>query len=521
MSNADSTKPAPPPYRRPESADPYKAPPAQGLASLKRRQLRRPSLAVLLGQAFRDYVGKDVQQSTTYSYVWSADQSGHFMLGFVPTFLIGWFFSVLDRWCGITTWYIGKYGLLHAALTVMIAWTALELYDLYDSLDKIRRSTGYFRANTLNLIWNIVTALFYFGLGAVIAGSSAFGAEYSLGLFAVLFAIQLPVAIWWLRSKIIFQQAGLPYLYRLPNYDGVFNVGLPADTPKDQQKAAATPIVEFIERMIAPPKDLMKTEIEEPNPRLHMIVSGPQSSGKTSLGVGIGTEFAFNNGIGRYVTMSFLAQIVGAQAAAAIELKAAKVEGLERAVIPKPVIGSLPSGRGRSAAPNDNEFDDGRILWKWASVDLLIIDDVVELLLPVRRSLEKRFRDDGFRDEIEHEILTHHPKLLEWLGGPEKAKAILDETVGEIQSRLRVLASPEVVARYVAESFASVIHTLRQIPRIVWVLGDMILPNLFEDFVRKEFDFSGGSTHNLMTLELLPPPPANGMANGAEKESKL
>ena len=490
-----------PPKQIPESAEPNKAPPAEVPESLRRKALKRPSLAVILGQAFRDFVGKDVQQTTTYSYVWSADQGGHFMLGFVPTFVLYWACVLVHETFHVTL-YAGEYGMLYTAAVVMTAWTALELYDLYDSISKIRRSTGYFVANTLNLIWNVVTALFYFSLGAFVASMSAFGPGHALAAFVGLFFVQVPMAMWWLRIKIIFQQAGLPYLYRLPNYDGRFDVGDTRVAPT-RTDPAVQQVVTFINGMRERPANVMKTDTSEPVTRRHLIVSGPRNSGKTSLGVGIGTEYAFNGGIGRYITMSELAQIVGTRAAQGMSPAAAA--GWAPSWPLWHPHGSLPSQRGRTAAPDDNEFNDGRILWRWASVDLLIIDDVVELLLPARRALESRLQGDGFRQEVEAEVFQNHKHLVDLLGGPDRAKKILDETIGEIQSRLQVLASPEVVAKYVAESFTEVLGVIKKIPRVVWVLGDMILPNLFESFIRKEFDFSGDKAGNLLALKLLPP----------------
>src|SRR5262249_16594704 len=39
-------------------------------------------------QAYRDWFGKDVQETPTVSYIWAADQFGHVGLGFQGTFLI-------------------------------------------------------------------------------------------------------------------------------------------------------------------------------------------------------------------------------------------------------------------------------------------------------------------------------------------------------------------------------------------------------------------------------------------------
>lgn len=129
------------------------------------------------------------------------------------------------------------------------------------------------------------------------------------------------LAVWWLHRKITFQQAGLPYLYRLATF------------PNEVDRKTA----EFIVAMSKP-------DPAGPVPPIckHLIISGPLESGKSSLAVGIGTEFAFRMGIGRYTTLVKLLQ----------------------SVITK------------EGGPAHTEFNDGRILWPWETSDLLIIDDV-------------------------------------------------------------------------------------------------------------------------------------------------
>jgi hypothetical protein len=75
---------------------------------------------------------------------------------------------------------------------------------------------------------------------------------------------------------------------------------------------------------------------------MHFIVAGGVDSGNSSLAVGVGTEFAFRMGIGRYTTLVKL------------------LESAQRC--------------GKRAI--EREFDDGRILWPWQTSELLIIDDV-------------------------------------------------------------------------------------------------------------------------------------------------
>ena len=468
--------------------------PTSGPGSPGRTPLKRPGVRDIAAQSFRDFVGKDVQQTTTYSYVWSADQAGHFMLGFAPTFLIHWIALVLQTMCGVGSWFAGEYGLLWSALLVMSVWTLLELYDLFDSVRKIRRSTGYFTPNTLNLIWNVITALFYFLTGAAVAGASQFGPEWALAAVAVLFAVQLPVAIWWLRIKILFQQAGLPYLYRLPNFDGVFDVAKGADGKYDP--VATKSATDFIVGLTAPPPNLATTTATDAMRRQHLILTGPLNSGKSSLAVGLATEFAFAGGIGRFTDMSDLVQYLASRIAAKANATAP----------PDPAV-KLPSAQARGVNPIEHVFDDGRILWRWPSVDLLVIDDVIELLLPVRRAIEEQLGGDGFASDVEKEVFAD-PTLVERLGGAETARRVLAVLIPPVRERLLALANPKVIARSVAEEFDEVVEKIKLVPRVVWVLGDMILPNLFEEFVRNTFGFTDPKhAADVLRLNLLPPEP--------------
>src|SRR5947207_7102030 len=59
------------------------APPSDGPPVL-------PGPGVVVRQLYKDWFGKDVQETPTVSYVWTADQFGHFSLGFTITYLFYW-----------------------------------------------------------------------------------------------------------------------------------------------------------------------------------------------------------------------------------------------------------------------------------------------------------------------------------------------------------------------------------------------------------------------------------------------
>jgi hypothetical protein len=451
-------------------------PDANQAAALERRVLHRPSIFDILYQSKRDFIGKDVQQNTTYTYVWQADQAGHFMLGFAPSFVIVWVAQFLEATFGWATALSGPRGLLWAAIAMMCVWTALELYDLFDSYRMWKVATGYFAFNLGNLVWNVITALIYFLLGAAVAAISVFGAGYVLAAIVVLGVLQFFfVGVWWLRIKIVFQQAGLPYLYRLANFSGRFAGPRGEELPKgspDLQK-----VLSFVNEMKAAPSDTSRTHTTDELEKRHLIITGPLNSGKSSLAAGIGTEFAFDKGIGRYVTMSELVQVVQT---------------------PKPV--HLEANQRDVSKPAEQEFNDGRILWQWPSVDLLIIDDVVELLLPLRRYLERNL--DGELGRYSASLIKDQ-ELMKLLGEPNNREAVVKYLMSQLGGALKDLASSKTVVDFVVMTYEHVLATLDKIPRVVWVINPTIKPDLFEGFIRDRFKFVDGRRDRLLTVELM------------------
>ncbi|MGH6980794.1 MAG: hypothetical protein ACREFC_06270, partial [Stellaceae bacterium] len=267
-------------------------------------------------------------------YVWMADQIGHLTLGFVPTALLCWIASLIwSNWeFAGSDWRYLVY--LALAGAVFGYWVSKELADLSDSET---RAAAVFPLDSGDIVWNVKTALLYFAVGGTLA-LAAFVRWYLVPL-ALVIAIwpALAVAFWWLRRKLAFQQAGLPYLFRLAN----FASNLDAD------------LLATVENMVNLKKD-QKTNFwavligNDPVPRRqpeirHLLISGPLNAGKTSLCVGMGTEFAFSLGKGRYLSATKLAQLA---------------------------VGN------DGVTSGDLTEEDGVVLWNWKECDLLIVDDV-------------------------------------------------------------------------------------------------------------------------------------------------
>jgi hypothetical protein len=271
-----------------------------------------PGVREVFDQAIRDLFGKDVQDTVTFSYEWLADQFGHFGLGFEITLALSWIAALLG--------YTGPKVGFWLGLAVVLAFVLKEADDFYREWKKAREAKSIFQFNGLEIFYNTFTAVFYIAMGAIVAAFGLLNPGYGLIALLVSAPFAAVMAYAWLRHKLTFQQSGAPYLYRLANF------------PNPIPKATG----EFIVALSKPaPASAM------PAVTNHLVIAGPLESGKSSLAIGIATEFAVRMGIGCYMTQAKLLQSVFKQKA-----------------WDQPV------------------FDDGRVLWPWQTSDLLIVDDV-------------------------------------------------------------------------------------------------------------------------------------------------
>jgi hypothetical protein len=319
-----------------------------------------PGIPDVAKQAFHDVIGKDVQETPTVSYVWMADQLGHFGMGFMITYLLGWIATLLGHGA--------KETLAGLAVFNFLIWVVKETFDYFLEAANAKKASNRFPFNRKEILFNIFTALFYIGIGTLVAFCAIFDPLWAVCALGIVLLPAQALAYWWLRRKITFQQADLPYLYRLANF--------PNDVGENK---------DYILGLAKPDNRICR----------HLIISGPLASGKSSLAVGIGTEFAFNMGIARYTSLVKLIQ--------SIEKRRQRVQNVE---VDKLSI--------------QGEFQDGRILWPWESAELLIIDDVddvTRLCKPVEDTA-RRFSDTPAAQPPVHQVeAVLKERLRSILGG--------------------------------------------------------------------------------------------------------
>jgi hypothetical protein len=271
----------------------------------------------IIKQFWLDIYGKEVQTPVTYSYVWMADQMGHVCLGIIINFALTLGLRFALPWIGIASDRDEIGGLLLGSLVVSV-WE----FSAFRSSAKV--ATGVFPLDRKLLRDNAIIAALYMVIGVVIG--YVFHKSELIGIagFIAMVLVGVIFAPSWLRQKIIWQKAALPYLFRLA----------------DAQRTVGSDIARELQALIdqdAPPSEL---------PR-QVVIGGPIGSGRTDIAAGIGTEFAFKRARVRYLSLAELLEF--------------------------------------AAQPPDPDFADDTgpkniNYWAWSQAQVLIIDDIGPLI---------------------------------------------------------------------------------------------------------------------------------------------
>ncbi len=274
-----------------------------------------------------DIKGKEVQSVETYSHSWVANQLGHVCLGILLAGVLGVALGAAGSWFNLphswhlrSPWNVVAGSLLTAVGVSLWEWRAYRIAE--------KNATGRFPLDRPLLRNNAVVAAAYMLIGVVMTLVHHFFAVTPrawLLCFLGLVIVAVLLALGWLRQKIVWQKAGLPYLFRL------------SDTRPTMDGDDAIKLQRLIE--INPPPATEPCAI---------VIGGPIGSGRTEFAAAIGTEFAFRQATVRYLSFSTLLEFVA---------------------------------RSKNSPDFFNDIGPSNIsYWPWSKAQVVIIDDVGPLL---------------------------------------------------------------------------------------------------------------------------------------------
>jgi len=248
----------------------------------------RFTILELLKQAKADLWAKEVQTGYTVTYAWMANQLGHFALGFIPVYFLIW----LALASGLVHWLsdqFGKESLRWFQFLIPVGWLLWfinkERGDVHEAIADARKD-DVFPMDAGDVRRDAYTAVYFFAAGIAVACADLAAPWHDdhrwywlpIVVFVAQFLIGMFPAYYWLSRKKCFQQADLPYIFRLANFP---------------PKIASPPTSESV------PALLEFTSLQ--GKWKHLLICGPLQSGKTSLASAIGTEHTFRLGRARYL----------------------------------------------------------------------------------------------------------------------------------------------------------------------------------------------------------------------------
>ena len=235
----------------------------------------------VLAQIKADLIGKDSYRGVTLTYTWLANQFGHISLGFIPTLIL---FQLLKRHGSIAE------SAFWSPIIISATWLLFETYNFLGPLLSksrshskvlfIKGSEYIFQPAWGNVAFDTITDLLFFWFGALMASVLLFHSRvYMLVITAIALLLIYPSSYWYL-TKMYLQIPEYPFQFRLSQWD-----------VEPINKADITNIRHFL--------------INKRGGR-HLLIFGTQSSGKTSLGVGIATELSIKHRTCVYLTATKL-----------------------------------------------------------------------------------------------------------------------------------------------------------------------------------------------------------------------
>lgn len=217
-----------------------------------------------------DLIGKDSYRGVTLSYAFLANQFGHFSLGFIPAFLLYYFWP----WC----WILWFDTAISAATIIALGWF---LFECFNFLKPLLGNKGkyVFQPDWWNVGIDTFIDICFFACGAFMLAAVASAYTYAWIFPVVLLLILLYFARGWYITKICQQTAEYPFQFRLSQWQFRIHAS-------NQQAVLA---------------------IQSAKPQgMHVLVIGPRGCGKTSLAVAMANERSIDGQKCVYATASKL-----------------------------------------------------------------------------------------------------------------------------------------------------------------------------------------------------------------------
>lgn len=222
------------------------------------------SLKRIFAQLKYDLIGKDSYRGVTLSYAFLANQIGHFSLAFIPAYF--------------TFLCLNEMGVTNAEIWAGAGWAVVWfLFELVNFLGPLlsKKNEYVFTPQWINIGFDTATDIGFFTLGGLtLAASQTERAHFfwwPLGLFVVV----LIAGRYWYTTKIYQQTADFPFQYRLSQW------------MKSIKNDDRTIVLNFLAQ---------KNNVQ------HLLLFGPQRTGKTSLAVALANELAIQHKTALYTT---------------------------------------------------------------------------------------------------------------------------------------------------------------------------------------------------------------------------